>query len=234
MGTSASNTGGSGGAWTGFKRNASAFARRGGEGLAAKTLAGHVAALGGAAAAAGAAGAGVRTGQSLASLLAGSTGPAGIAGGLESVGFADLVGADRFTILSELLDRFAGPGSDLEAQAARGALLDVLDALLPEDEGVPLDEVRLDEAAVLELLQRYLSALVYNRAIPVIDERLTRLENQQLAQSRDRELRGFIEALVRLKTQGASALSVDWSGPDGRDSIERMLRAVYDQLEEWE
>lgn len=233
MGTSASNSGGSGGAWTGFKRNASAFARLGGRSRAAKALAGHVATLGGAAAATGAAGAGVRTGQSLASFLVASTGSTGVRGGLESVGLANLVGADRFTILSELLDRFAGSGSDLEAQAARDALLDTLDELLPDDEEIPLDEVRLDETAVLGLLQLYLSALVYNRAIPVIDERLTRLENQQLAQRRDRELRAFIEALVRLRTQGMTPLSIEWSGSDGHEFIEGMLRAVYDQLEAW-
>lgn len=232
MGTSASNRGGTGGAWTGFKRDASSFARLGGQGRAARALGGHVAALGGAAAATGSAGAGIRTGQTLARFLAGSTGPAGLAGGLEAVGLAGLVGADRFTILSELLDRFAGPGSDLEAQAARDALLDVLDEVLPEDD-VALDEVRLDEASVIDLLQRYLSALVYNRAIPVIDERLTRLQNQQLAQRRDRELRDFIEALVRLRTQETKPLSVDWSGAGGRAFIEQMLRAVYEQLETW-
>lgn len=234
MGTSASNSGGSGGAWTGFKRNASAFARHGGRGLAARTLGGHVATLGGAAAATGAAAAGVRTGQSLARFLAGSTGPTGVAGGLEAVGLAHLVGADRFTVLSGLLDRFAGPGSDLETQAARDALLDVLDELLPDDGDVPLDQVRLNEAAVLDLLQRYLSALVYNRAIPVIDERLTRLENQQLARRRDRELRDFIDALVRLRTANTTPLSVNWAGPEGHAFIESMLRAVYDQLEGWE
>jgi hypothetical protein len=232
MGTSASNSGGTGGAWTGFKRDASSFARHGGQSRAARALGGHVATLGGAAAATGAAGVGIRTGQSLARFLAGSTGATGLAGGLEEVGLGNLVGADRFTILSELLDRFAGPGSDLEAQAARDALLDVLDDVLPEDD-VALEDVRLDEGAVIDLLQRYLSALVYNRAIPVIDERLTRLQDQQLAQRRDRELRDFITALVRLRTQGSEPLTIDWSGPAGRAFIERMLRAVYDQLEEW-
>lgn len=232
MGTSASNSGGKGGAWTGFKRDASAFARHGGQSRAARALGGHVAAMGGAAGATGAAGAGIRTGQGLAQFLVGSTGVTGLAGGLEQVGLANLVGAERFTILSALLDRFAGPGSDLEAQAARDALLDVLDEVLPEDD-VALDEVRLDEAAVIDLLQRYLSALVYNRAIPIIDERLTKLQDQQLAQRRDRELRDFINALVRLRTQGTTPLTVDWSGAEGRAFIERMLRAVYDQLEEW-
>lgn len=233
MGTSASNTGGTGGAWTTFKRDASTFARQGGAARAGRALGGHIAALGGSAAAVGTAGAGIRTGQSLARLLVGSTGPTGLAGGLDAVGLGHLIGSDRFTILSQLLDRFAGAGSDLEAQSARDALLDVLDEVLPADD-VALDDVRLDETRVIELLQMYLAALIYNRAIPVIDERLTRLENPRLAQRRDRELREFIEALVRLRTQGQSPLSIDWAGNDGRTFIERMLRAVYDQLEEWE
>ena len=234
MGTSASNSGGTGGAWTTFKRDASTFARLGGEDRAAKTLGSYVAALGGAATAVAAAGAGISTGQSLAALLAGSTGPTGVAGGLETVGLTHLLGADRFTILSDLLDRFAGAGSDLEAQAARNALLDVLDELLPEDGDVPLETVRLDENQVIETLQRYLIALIYNRAIPIIDERLTRLQNPQLAQQRDQELREYIAVLVRLSTQNTTPLAIDWAGNDGHEFIESMLRAVYDQLEEWE
>lgn len=233
MGTSTSQSGGTGGAWTGFKRNASSFARYGGRSRAAKTLGRHVATFGGAGGAAGAAGAGIRTGQSLARFLVGSTAPRGIAAGLEEVGLSGLVGAERFTVLSGLLDLFAGPGSDLEAQAARDALLDVLDDVLPEDE-VSLEDVRLDESAVIELLQQYLAALVYNRAIPIIDERLTKLQDQPLAQKRDRELRDFIDALVRVRTKDMHPLSIDWSGQEGTTLMEQMLRAVYAQLEAWE
>jgi len=234
MGTSASNKGGTGGGWTGFKRNATLFAKYGGQQRVARTLAGYVAAMGGAGAAASAATAGTQTGQSLGAFLAGSTGPNGLASGLEAVGLGHLIGEDRFTVLSELVTTFGGTGSDLEAQAARAALLDTLDELLPEGEEVQLDSVQLDEAAITEALCRYLSALVYNRAIPVIDERLTRLQNQPLAQQRDRELRDYIDALVRLHMQDASPLGIDWQGPDGRGFVEGILRAVYDQLEEWE
>jgi hypothetical protein len=234
VGTSSSNKGGTGGGWTDFKRNASLFARYGGQQRAARTLAGFVAALGGAAAAASAATAGARTGQSLGTLLAGSTGPEGLAGGLEAAGLGHLVGEDRFTVLSELVTAFGGTGSDLEDQAAREALLDVLDELLPEGEELQLESVQLDEAAITEALSRYIAALVYNRAIPVIDARLERLENQPLAQQRDRELHDYIDALVRLQMQDVKPLEIDWQGPDGRGFVEGILRAVYDQLEEWE
>jgi hypothetical protein len=231
VGTSASNKGGTGGGWTEFKRSSSNFARYGGRERAAKALAGYVAAMGGVAAAVAAATAGTRTGQSLGTFLAGSTGPEGLAGGLEAVGLERLVGQDRFTVLSELLTVFGGTGSDLEDQAARDALLDVLDELLPQDED--LQSVRLDETAVTEALGRYIELLVYNRAIPVIDVRLEQLQNQALIQQRDRQLRDFIHALVRLKMQETSPLTIDWEGTGGKEFIEGILGAVYEQLEEW-
>jgi hypothetical protein len=229
-----SNKGGSGGAWTGFKRSATDFAKYGGGQRAGKALSGYVAAMGGAAAAAAAATAGSRTGQSLGNLLAASTGPDGVAGGLEAVGLGHLVGRDRYTVLSELLNAFAGDGSDIETQAARNALLDVLDELLPEEEAAELNSVQLDEQAVADSLCRYLDALIYNLAIPVIDERLTRLENPALAQERDRELRDYIDALVRLRIQDTSPLQIDWHSAEGQKFINDILRAAYDQLEEWE
>lgn len=233
MGTSKSNTGGSGGAWTGFKRNATLFAKHGGEYRAAMALGGYVAAMGGAAAAAAAAIAGSRTGQSLGTFLAGSTGPDGLVGGLEAVGLERLTGEDRFIVLTELVNQFAGSGSDLEAQAARSAVLDVLDQILPNDDTTPLDTVQLGRAEVIDALCRYIAALIYNRAIPVIDERLTRLENPALAQQRDQELRQYIDALVRLRLSDTSALEIDWRSSAGRDFIDSILRAVYEQIEEW-
>jgi hypothetical protein len=232
VGTSKGNSGGTGGAWTDYKRNASYFAKYGGTERAAKALAGFVAALGGVAGAVAAAGPGARTGQSLGQLLVGSTGPTGVAAGLEAVGLGRLVGEDKYTVLSGLLDAFAGSGSDLEAQAARAALLDVLDELLPDDGD--LEAVVLDEMAVTEALLRYIAALIYNRAIPIIDERLTKLENQTLAQQRDKELRDYIVALVRLRAQAAQPLDIDWQGQEGRDFIDGILRAVYEELERWE
>ena len=189
--------------------------------------------MGGVAAAVAAATAGTRTAQSLGNFLAESTGPEGLAGGLEAVGLGHLVGQDRFTVLSELLTVFGGTGSDLEDQAAREALLDVLDDLLPQDEDVQLESVQLDEAAITEALRRYIELLVYNRAIPVIDVRLEQLQNQNLIQQRDRELRDFIAALVRLKMQEVSPLAIDWQGAEGKEFIESVLGAVYEQLEEW-
>lgn len=234
MGTSASNSGGSGGAWTGFKRSASSFARHGGSERAEKTLAGFVAAMGGTAAVLATSAVGIRTGQTLGQFLAASSKPNGLANGLEAIGFSRLIGEDRYTVLVTLLDEFAGSGSDLERQAARSALLDVLDQVLPEDTEDSLNTTVLDASAVWEYLYRYIAALIYNRAIPLIDERLTRLENPNLAHQRDAELREYIDALVRLNSHGSSPLDVDWQGQQGRTFIEEILQAVYGQVGTWE
>lgn len=231
MGTSANNTGGTGGGWTTFKRNATSFAQRGGRARLTKTLGGFVAAMGGAARAAAAASAGTQAGQSLGSFLAASTGPQGLASGLEAVGLASLVGQDHFTILSALLNTLGGSGSAVEEQAARDALLDVLDDLLPDGDEAALEAVQLDEAGVRDALCRYVAALVYNLAIPVIEVRLEALQDQALIQSRDRELHDYIDALVRLKMQSVSVLTIDWGGADGHDVVQGVLQAVYEQLE---
>lgn len=231
MGTSANNTGGTGGGWTTFKRNATSFAQHGGQARLAKTLGGFVAAMGGATAGAAGATAGTQTGQSLGSFLAAATGPQGLVGGLEAVGLESLIGQDRFTVLSELLNVLGGSGNAVEQQAARDALLDVLDDLLPEGDDAALDAVQLDEADVRDALCRYIAALVYNLAIPVIEVRLEALQDQALIQSRDRELHDYIDALVRLKMQTVSVLTVDWKSADGKEFVQGVLQAVYEQLE---
>ena len=231
MGTSANNKGGTGGGWTTYKRNATYFARHGGQTRAARALGGFVAAMGGAAAATAAAAAGQQTGQSLGAFLAASTGPDGLAEGLRTVGLESLVGQDRFTVLSALLDALGGTGSAVEEQAARDALLDVLDELLPEDDATALDSVQLDEDGVRDFLCQYLAALVYNLAIPVIQVRLDELGDQTVIQQRDAQLHGFIDDLVRLKMRDLSVLTVDWHGEAGQAFVREALQSVYEQLE---
>ena len=231
MGTSTGRSGGTGGGWTTYKRNAALFAKYGGADRAGKALAGFVAAMGGAAAAVVAAAPGAQTGQSLAAFLVLSDGLGGVNGGLRSVGLGRLVGSDRVAVLAALVDEFSGTGSDLEAQAARGALIDVLDDLLPEEIGSDLADVRLEEADIIDALCRYLAALVYNRAIPIISQSLDRLEDPALATRRDRELRQYITALVQHRVVGLSPMDVDWKGDEGRALFDGILRALYDQVE---
>ena len=232
MGTTASYDGGRGGPWTKLKRDASSLARYGGGLRVARALAGYVASSGGSARTTETANVGARTGSGLGGFLAAASEPGGISEAFRSIGLDHLVGCDRFTVLSGLLDEFSGNGSDLETQAARNALFDVLSVILPEETAGQMDNVTLDSSSVADALRMYIAALVYNRAIPIIDERLTRLQNPHLAQLRDREIRDYIEALVALRTSNISPLTIDWSGRAGLDLINGILRATYDQLED--
>jgi len=229
VGTSSDYAGGSGGAWTPLKRAATSYAKYGGRERATRLLARHVAALGGAAGAASAARAGMLAGQRLGGLLAGVA-TEGLTPTLERLGFAELVGRDRFEILDALITHLAGPGSDLEAQAARDAACDILEELFPEGTAYEdLASVTVDAEDLERLLALFLAAYVYNR-VPIIAERLTRLSDPQAAERMDKELRDYIRAYVDLKL-GDDPLAIDWAGAEGRGIVERAIQALYALLE---
>lgn len=231
MGTSADSGGGVGGAWTPYKYAATNFVKYGGGARAAIAMARFVAALGGASRAADGSAGGTAAGQGVAGVFAGLA-TEGLTPTLQRLGLGDLVGRSRYEVISALIDRIAGAGDSPEAQAARSAALDVLAEILPDGDSYDeLADVSLDAADVRAALQLFVAAYVYNRAAEVIDERLSRLQDQQAAEQRDRELRDYIRAVVELRLQDLDPLTVDWNGDDGRNVIERVLRDVYRQLE---
>lgn len=232
MGTSSDYSGGSGGAWTGYKRAATSFATHGGGSRAGRVLARHVATLGGAGGATASASAGTRATRLLAAFLAGGVDEAGepTAFNFAAVGLDDLVGADRNDALDALVDAIGGEGGNLEAQAARSAALDVLGDLML-DEDTDLESFRLDADGVRDLLAKFLANYLYNRAAPIIEERLSRLNNPALASQRDNEIRSAVEAVVALGLQGLRPLEVDWQGQAGTHEVDRLLQHIYDLIE---
>jgi hypothetical protein len=233
MGTSSSYKGGTGGAWTPYKRAASAFVRYGGADRAGKALAAFIAALGGVAKAVDAAQPGLRAGGQLGELLSASAAGGSLSAGLQSIGLGELAGASSIEVLNALLDRFTGSGAELFEQAARSAMLDALGELLPESgaDTDSVEEVQVDTTAVRLILEKYLALLIYNMAAPIIDERLTKLGDPILAEHRNRELKDYILALVRLAVSEIDPMTMDWSGEAGRALLHRVLEAVYEQLD---
>jgi hypothetical protein len=109
MGTSSDHTGGTGGAWTGFKRAATDYAKYGGEDRARRVTARHVATMGGAGAAVASAAAGLSTAQRLGRLLSG-IGTVGFDETLRSFDLEALIGRDRFDVLEALIEIIAPVG----------------------------------------------------------------------------------------------------------------------------
>jgi hypothetical protein len=227
MGTGIDKPGKSGGDWTDYKRTASNFATYGGSDRAQKTLAALVAVLGGAAAAVASSPAATTAGQTLGAFAAGAA-EGGLDGGLAAVGLEDLVGGSRFEVLNALIDRIAGTGETEEAVAARSAVLDVLAELIPDtDDPDEVGEVRLGPEEVRDAILRFLARYVYNRVGEILEQRLARLEDDALIQTRDREMRAYIDSLVRLRLRDLDPLSVDWSAGEGRRVIESILESTF-------
>ncbi|HEU4422823.1 MAG TPA: hypothetical protein VFR67_09860 [Pilimelia sp.] len=146
----------------------------GGTTAARRVLSRHVAVLGGAAGAVAGARAGRAGAQRLGAVLAGSP-PTGCAPSSPSRGLGDLVGGDRLAVLDALAGLVTGDGADVDGQATRDAMFDVLAELFPDAASwADLDAVRVDADCVRQLLELFLARYVYNR-IPVIAERLARL-----------------------------------------------------------
>jgi len=232
MGTSADRATGAGGAWTPLKLAANAYARAasGGDGgtraTAERVLGRHVAVLG---AAAGGAIAGTSGLAGLGGLL-GGVASGGLAPTLQQLGLGQLVGKDRFDVLDELVTLLAGDGADVESQAARDAMSDVVDELYADaDSWAELDATNVTPQDLVQLLTMFLARYVYNR-LPVLAERLARLMDPAAARDADRQIVEMVRDLVVLRMPD-NPLSFDWGGPEGRHFAEDAVRDVYEILD---
>lgn len=236
MGTSADRASGSGGAWTPLKHAATAYAKvassgsGGSRATAQRVLGRHVAVLGGSGAAAGSARSGSTGLARLGGLLAG-VGSSGLATALTGLGLGHLVGKGRFDVLDELITLLTGDASDIESQAARDAMCDVLDELYADaDSWEDLEAASVTPESLRTLLTLFLAKYTYNR-MPVLAERLARLMDPTAAKKADQLIVGMIHDLVELGMPN-DPLRFDWAGPDGRRFAEDAIRDVYEVLGE--
>jgi hypothetical protein len=238
MGTSTDRTAGSGGAWTPLKHATASYVRGLTHGspttrsYAQRVLARHVPVLGGAAAAAAGARSGRSSVQRLGALLSG-IGEVGLENTLTSFGLTDLIGLTRFDVLDELVTLVAGTGDDLDAQAARDAACDVLDAIFGDaDTWTELNDtvsMSVSRESLPSLLELFLTQYVYNR-VPVVAERLSRITDPRLQRQADEEMREIISVLVLLRLP-EDPFRVDWSGAEGRQIADDAIRMSYEALQ---
>lgn len=198
MGTSTDHSGGSGGDWRGAKSASTSFAKRGDRRRAERALGRLVQALGGAGALAAASGGAVAAARGLGSLF-GTASSEGFEAALRQVGLDDLVGRAPDEVVAALIDVLAGTGDDQEGQAARSAACDVFEELAKDaDSYEALAAALSDVDAIGSVLEQFLSSYVYWLLLPVIEERLERLEDSAERAKRERELRDVVAAVVEL------------------------------------
>ena len=230
MGTSSDHKGRSGGAWTPYKHAATGFAKNGGRNRAALALSRHVGAMGGAAAAASSARSGRAVGSRAGRFLSGFA-SVGLDQTLDEIGLDHLVGADRYEVVTALVDYIAGDGDSRDAAAARDAACDLIDALFGDvSDYEELVEVEVDGPEVERLLLLFLTKYIINRA-EIIAERINRYADVQQALAREGEIRDFISAMLMLQLSEVDPLAVDWDGEQGAQILQVTFDAVYAQLE---
>lgn len=233
MGTSSDYEGPRGGAWTPYKHAVTNYAKHGGQKRAERVLARHVATLGGAAAAAGSLSV-IGGAQRLSGVLSGIA-VDGLGPTLERYGLGHLVGHGRFEVLEALLAIVAGPGGDLEAEAARQAACDVIELIFGDaDSFGELDEVRLDATALVDLLELFIGLCVFYRILPQLADRLAKYSDPVNSALLEREMKEFIRGLVQLNLLGREPLTVDWAGSEGANVIDRVVRGAYQHMESLE
>ena len=230
MGTSSDHKGGSGGAWTPYKIAATGFAKNGGRNRAALALGRHVSAIGGAAAASSSSASGRAVGSRAGRFLSGLA-SVGLDQTLDELGLHDLVGADRYEVVTALVDYLSGDGDSRDAAAARDAACDLIDALFGDvSDYEELMAVEVDAAEVERLLLLFLTKYIVNRA-DIIAERLNRYADAQQARAREEEIRDFVSAMLMLQLNQLDPLAVDWEGEQGTQILQTTFDAVYAQLE---
>ena len=229
MGTSKDVRGPRSREWSRVRRRATDFAKGGGGAEAtARLVEGFIAAMGGAAGLLAASAPAIRAGQGLAGFGAGVA-ERGITPTLEELGLGDLVGKPRLEVISALADVFAGDGSSLEDAAARNAVIEVLNEVLPEGD---VTELELDAAGVTEIISLQLAYWIYFLQDTWIADRIAKRAEPAEKERLDREIRSFLVNSVRLELEGRDVLAIQWRTAEGRVEFERIAAQVFRDLEE--
>jgi hypothetical protein len=231
MGTSTDHSGGSGGSWEGAKRASTSFAKKGDKRRAERALGRLVVALGGAGALAAASSGATAATRGLGSLLSTSASD-GLGTALGQLGLSDLVGRPADEVIAGLVDLLAGSGDDREGQAARAAACDVFERLAEDAdsyEGLEQALAQVDDLG--SVLKMFLSSYVYWLLLPVIEERLERLDDAALRAKREGELREVVAAVVELNVSKGAFDATRW--PQATEAeLEALIRETLAYLEE--
>lgn len=230
MGTSTDHSGGSGGHWRGAKTASTSFAKYGDKRRAERALGRLVQALGGAGSVVAASGGAIAAARGLGSLL-GTASSEGLDTALKQVGLVDLVGRPANEVVAALVDQLAGSGDNQEGQAARSAACDVFEDLAKEANSYEDLAAALTNAdAIGTILELFLTSYIYWLLLPVIEERLERLDDPTLRAKREGEVRDVVGAMVELNISKGGFDSARW--PQATDEeVQSLLRETLLYME---
>ena len=193
----------------------------------------YVTAKGGAKKAATASGAGRATTAGLGGFLS-NVANDGFAQAAQSLGLQTVVGQKAETVLAAVLDAIAPAGTTNDAAIARRAASETLRALF-EKYGVEQAGIEalnaMKAADVADTVELSVSAYVYQRWL--FDLSL-KIEEHAVSEAQavrlERDVKGFVKGLVKLKLNGGQTIDLDWKGAAGRAFVQEIYEAAYGLL----
>jgi hypothetical protein len=190
----------------------------------------YVTAKGGAKKAATASGAGRATTAGLGGFLS-NVATGGFAQAAQALGLQTVVGQKAETVLAAVLDAIAPAGTTNDEAIARRAASETLRALF-EKYGVEQAGIEalnaMNAADVADTVELSVSAYVYQRWL--FDLSL-KIEEHAVSEAQavrlERDVKGFVKGLVKLKLNGGQAIDLDWKGAAGKAFVQEIYEAAY-------
>lgn len=221
--------------WNAARRSISSVVRSGGGGgRMGRAARRYVSAKGGARKAARAAKSGRRATAALGGFL-GDVARSGFREAAVRLGIAALLGNDAQTVFAAIIDAIAPDGATSEGAAARRAVSDSLWQLYDRYSLDTADLSRLDSmdvAAVREALEASITTYVYTRWLQEVGIKIEEWAmSEAQAVRRERDVKAYVQDLVRLDFQEMDVLSMDWTSRKARDFVERQYVAAYSVFE---
>lgn len=201
MGTSKDYGGGKGGAWTTAKRVASQMAHDGPDADRIHRYAeAYVEALGGATQAAMNSAAASRTAAAVGAFF-GDVREKGLGQALTDLDLADAIGKPAMELIEMLADKLAGEGASLDDNAAREALIDLLDLEWGDMTYAEIEAQTLGDDDVRDGLATYLARFVFRKVLPLIAGKLNKA-TPDIRRRTEQDLAGYAEAKCQDAVRG--------------------------------
>ena len=156
-----------------------------------------------------------------------SVGTSGLGTALTQIGLADLIGQSANQIASALLDKFAGPASTIDDQAARLACDDLRKELL--ENAVTAEDVenaltqKMDFNGLGGILMRYFSLYIFRSFCTGFYEVWVKKVGVAQAKSKLASIKKYMDVRLKGKMKNTDVTAFNWKGKQGQQLMSQIL-----------
>jgi hypothetical protein len=154
----------------------------------------------------------------------------GLAQTLVNAGLGELVGQPAHKVLRGLTDYLVGPGSLLEDDAVRSALLDYQEELFSMSDYQELEAALtrlVQEDGIGTLLKRFFGYCIYRRLCMHLTEHFMKAARGARATKRLlKDIKEFIFSKLDVRTHRRNLMQINWRGSEGNKLAQEILTSV--------